>query len=68
MRVTGRKRFIGRVRVLRWVLSVFAIWTPSMLIFGPRTHQLSTSEIIRPYRALKFGREVRVPAMQAGLT
>jgi hypothetical protein len=37
----------------------------------PRSYELCVDELynfVRPHRALKFGREVRTPAMQAGLT
>ena len=46
IKAKGKKQYIWRAGVMRWALPVFAIFTPSMLIFGPRTHQLSMAEII----------------------
>jgi hypothetical protein len=46
IKAKGKKRYIWRTGVMGWGLSVFAIFTPVMLIFGPRTHQLSMAEIV----------------------
>jgi len=46
IRAKGKKRYVWRTGVMGWGLSVFAIFTPVMLIFGPRTHQLSKTEIV----------------------
>jgi len=45
IKAKGRKRYVWRTGVVGWGLPVFAIFTPVMLIFGPRTHQLSKAEI-----------------------
>ena len=46
IKAQGKQRYVWRTGVLRWGLAVFAIWTPLMLIVGPRTHPLSLGEII----------------------
>lgn len=45
IKAMGKRRYVWRVGVLRWGLVVFAIWTPLMLMVGPRTHKLSSGEI-----------------------
>jgi hypothetical protein len=45
IKAKGRKRYVWRTGVMGWGLPVFVIFTPAMLIFGPRTHQLSKAEI-----------------------
>ena len=46
IKAKGKRRYIWRTGVIGWGLSVFAIFTPTTLIFGPRTHQLSITEIV----------------------
>jgi hypothetical protein len=45
IKAKGKKRYVWRTGVMGWGLPVFAIFTPLMLILGPRTHQLSNAEI-----------------------
>lgn len=46
IRAKGMKRYVWRTGVIGWGLPVFAIFTPLMLGFGPRTHHLSKAEIV----------------------
>jgi hypothetical protein len=45
IKAKGRRRYVWRTGVVGWGFPVFAIFTPLMLILGPRTHQLSLAEI-----------------------
>jgi len=45
IKAKGKKQYVWRVGVIGWGLPVFAIFTPIMIIFGPRMHQLSRAEI-----------------------
>jgi uncharacterized BrkB/YihY/UPF0761 family membrane protein len=46
MRAGGRTRYIWRYGVLRFGGGCFAIGTPLLLLFAPRTHSLTVSEIL----------------------
>lgn len=46
VRAKGKKRYVWRTGVMGWGLCCFAIFTPTMLFLGPRTHQVTTTEIL----------------------